>query len=110
MSKFELQECQNSTLKNRGADVSRLVILWPPSLNRKPHMQTMPAGHSFPKSQQLETFTFMSFANQNLNQISSNPPQEQDDGSVAKTTDWDPRDLKVKSKCAGSFRLNFRPS
>lgn len=58
----------------------------------------------------LETFTFMGFANQNLNQISSNPPQEQDDGSVAKTTDWDPRDLKVKSKCAGSFRLNFRPA
>lgn len=52
----------------------------------------------------------MGFANQNLNQISSNPPQEQDDGSVAKTTDWDPRDLKVKSKCAVSFRQNFRPA
>lgn len=56
----------------------------------------------------LETFTFVVFANQDLNQISSNPPQQQDDGSVAKTTDWDPKDLKVKSKCASSFRLNFR--
>ncbi|EOB06200.1 hypothetical protein Anapl_01267 [Anas platyrhynchos] len=42
----------------------------------------------------LETFTFVVFANQDLNQISSNPPQQQDDGSVAKTTDWDPKDLK----------------
>lgn len=77
----------------------------------------------------------MGFANQNLNEILSNPPQEKDDGSfvkkifvkktmdflskrsfvkkifdVKKTMDWDLRDLKVKSKCASSFRLSYRPA
>lgn len=31
-------------------------------------------------------------------------------GSVAKTMDWLPRDLKVKPKSTNSFRLNFSPS
>lgn len=35
---------KNSTLKNCGADVSRLVIPWPPSTNRKPHVQAVPTG------------------------------------------------------------------